>query len=87
MTFPWAEAWTKLFDWYKPSNTRMLMVKVLEWLHCSHKLFLLSLPKICYSILFLFDVVCPAGWKPGAETIIPDPEAKMQYFSKIKQEF
>ena len=27
--------------------------------------------------------VCPANWKPGAETIIPDPEAKKQYFSKV----
>lgn len=24
--------------------------------------------------------VCPAGWKPGADTIIPDPENKMKYF-------
>jgi len=28
--------------------------------------------------------VCPAGWSPGKETIIPDPEAKMEYFSKLK---
>lgn len=26
--------------------------------------------------------VCPAGWKPGADTIIPDPTKKMQYFKK-----
>jgi len=26
--------------------------------------------------------VCPAGWKPGADTIIPDPTAKKQYFEK-----
>jgi peroxiredoxin (alkyl hydroperoxide reductase subunit C) len=26
--------------------------------------------------------VCPAGWNPGSDTIIPDPKAKMQYFSK-----
>jgi len=26
--------------------------------------------------------VCPAGWKPGSNTIIPDPEKKMDYFSK-----
>jgi len=24
--------------------------------------------------------VCPAGWKPGADTIIPDPTEKMKYF-------
>jgi len=24
--------------------------------------------------------VCPAGWKPGADTIIPDPKEKLQYF-------
>jgi len=24
--------------------------------------------------------VCPAGWKPGADTIIPDPMEKMKYF-------
>lgn len=28
--------------------------------------------------------VCPAGWSPGKKTIIPDPEAKMEYFSKLK---
>lgn len=26
--------------------------------------------------------VCPAGWKPGADTIIPDPTAKKEYFQK-----
>lgn len=26
--------------------------------------------------------VCPAGWKPGQDTIIPDPEAKKKYFEK-----
>jgi len=24
--------------------------------------------------------VCPAGWKPGSDTIIPDPKEKLQYF-------
>ncbi|KAK9402002.1 peroxiredoxin-4 [Crotalus adamanteus] len=24
--------------------------------------------------------VCPAGWKPGSETIIPDPAGKLKYF-------
>lgn len=28
--------------------------------------------------------VCPAGWKPGGETIIPNPEEKLKYFSKLK---
>lgn len=26
--------------------------------------------------------VCPAGWKPGADTIIPDPKDKLKYFEK-----
>lgn len=26
--------------------------------------------------------VCPAGWKPGQQTIIPNPEDKMKYFEK-----
>ena len=26
--------------------------------------------------------VCPAGWKPGADTIIPDPKEKMKYFKE-----
>jgi len=26
--------------------------------------------------------VCPAGWKPGSDTIIPDPSQKLQYFMK-----
>ncbi|CAF0921930.1 unnamed protein product [Adineta steineri] len=26
--------------------------------------------------------VCPAGWRPGSDTIIPNPEDKMKYFSK-----
>ncbi|XP_054168524.1 peroxiredoxin-2-like [Oppia nitens] len=27
--------------------------------------------------------VCPAGWKPGGDTIIPNPEEKLKYFSKL----
>ncbi|KAI0224828.1 Peroxiredoxin-4 [Lamellibrachia satsuma] len=27
--------------------------------------------------------VCPAEWKPGKATIVPDPEKKLQYFKKI----
>lgn len=27
--------------------------------------------------------VCPAGWKPGADTIIPNPDDKLKYFSKV----
>lgn len=27
--------------------------------------------------------VCPAGWKPGGDTIIPDPTQKMKYFKKV----
>lgn len=30
--------------------------------------------------------VCPAGWKPGSDTIIPDPEKSQQYFQKQKPE-
>jgi peroxiredoxin (alkyl hydroperoxide reductase subunit C) len=26
--------------------------------------------------------VCPAGWKKGARTIIPDPEEKLKYFQQ-----
>lgn len=26
--------------------------------------------------------VCPAGWQPGADTIIPDPKEKLAYFKK-----
>lgn len=26
--------------------------------------------------------VCPAGWKPGQDTIVPNPEEKMKYFEK-----
>jgi len=29
--------------------------------------------------------VCPAGWKPGADTIIPNPKEKMEYFKKQKE--
>jgi len=28
--------------------------------------------------------VCPAGWKPGADTIIPDPKKAQDFFSKQK---
>lgn len=27
--------------------------------------------------------VCPANWKPGAATIVPDPEKASKYFSKV----
>ncbi|XP_045025190.1 peroxiredoxin-4 isoform X4 [Daphnia magna] len=30
--------------------------------------------------------VCPAGWKPGSDTIIPHPEEKKLYFEKQKDE-
>jgi len=30
--------------------------------------------------------VCPAGWKPGSDTIIPDPKEKLNYFNKQKEE-
>nr|ABY76309.1 thioredoxin peroxidase [Ixodes ricinus] len=29
--------------------------------------------------------VCPAGWKPGGDTIIPNPEDKLKYFSKVDE--
>ncbi|XP_064079918.1 peroxiredoxin-2-like [Macrobrachium nipponense] len=29
--------------------------------------------------------VCPAGWKPGDDTIIPNPQEKLKYFSKANQ--
>ncbi|XP_046553860.1 peroxiredoxin-2-like [Haliotis rubra] len=28
--------------------------------------------------------VCPAGWKPGSDTIIPNPKESQKYFSKQK---
>jgi len=30
--------------------------------------------------------VCPAGWKPGADTIIPNPSDKLKYFSKVNED-
>lgn len=30
--------------------------------------------------------VCPAGWKPGDDTIIPDPNDKLKYFKKANKE-
>jgi len=30
--------------------------------------------------------VCPAGWKPGSETIIPDPQDKLKYFEKVHKD-
>ncbi|XP_014784363.1 peroxiredoxin-4 isoform X1 [Octopus bimaculoides] len=29
--------------------------------------------------------VCPAGWKPGGDTIIPDPTDKLKYFEKTNK--
>ncbi|XP_061558337.1 peroxiredoxin-4 isoform X2 [Phycodurus eques] len=29
--------------------------------------------------------VCPAGWKPGSDTIIPDPSGKLKYFDKLNR--
>jgi len=29
--------------------------------------------------------VCPAGWKQGGKTIVPDPQKKLQYFEKDKR--
>ncbi|XP_050535924.1 peroxiredoxin-2 [Daktulosphaira vitifoliae] len=29
--------------------------------------------------------VCPANWKPGEQTIIPDPIKKKEYFDKLKE--
>merc|ERR1711976_885588 len=26
--------------------------------------------------------VCPANWKPGDDTIVPDPEKKLEFFGK-----
>jgi len=30
--------------------------------------------------------VCPAGWKPGKDTIIPNPKDKIKYFQKQKED-
>jgi peroxiredoxin (alkyl hydroperoxide reductase subunit C) len=32
------------------------------------------------------DEVCPANWKPGDRTIIPDPSEKLKYFSKVNKD-
>lgn len=29
--------------------------------------------------------VCPAGWKPGQDTIIPNPDEKKKYFAKVAE--
>lgn len=29
--------------------------------------------------------VCPAGWKPGGDTIIPNPSDKLKYFKKMNE--
>ncbi|KAG1714822.1 Peroxiredoxin-4 [Nymphon striatum] len=29
--------------------------------------------------------VCPAGWRPGGDTIIPSPSEKLKYFSKYQE--
>jgi alkyl hydroperoxide reductase subunit AhpC len=29
-----------------------------------------------------FFSVCPAGWKPGSDTIKPDPKGMKEYFGK-----
>ncbi len=28
-------------------------------------------------------VVCPAGWKPGAKTIVPDQDKSKEYFKEL----
>ena len=33
-----------------------------------------------------FGEVCPAGWQPGAATIMPDPEASRTYFHQQQQQ-
>ena len=30
--------------------------------------------------------VCPAGWKPGAKTIVPNPDDKVKYFQAVNDE-
>uniref|UniRef100_A0A8C6SFG2 thioredoxin-dependent peroxiredoxin n=1 Tax=Neogobius melanostomus TaxID=47308 RepID=A0A8C6SFG2_9GOBI len=30
--------------------------------------------------------VCPAGWKPGSDTIVPDVEKSKAYFSRSKRQ-
>lgn len=32
-------------------------------------------------LLFLF-IVCPAGWRPGSDTIVPDVQKSKEFFSK-----
>ena len=30
--------------------------------------------------------VCPANWKPGQDTIVPDPQDSLKYFKKVGDE-
>lgn len=32
--------------------------------------------------LFVFCAVCPANWKPGSDTIVPDVKKSKSYFGK-----
>lgn len=41
---------------------------------CSQKLILVY--------LFIYFAVCPAGWKPGSDTIKPDVQKSKEFFSK-----
>jgi len=31
-------------------------------------------------------VVCPANWTPGKDTIVPDPQKKLEYFRKVNSD-
>ena len=61
----------KHFDFFKHFNIQTNMAKVQ---------FCLAM-KIG-NLFFISHLVCPAGWRPGADTIIPNPEEKLKYFSK-----
>lgn len=47
-------------------------------------LFKVSKYIICCYIFKSHGEVCPAGWKPGDRTIIPNPAEKLKYFSKVQ---
>ena len=34
------------------------------------------------TLIPMYSSVCPAGWQPGKDTIVPDPKGKLAYFKK-----
>lgn len=67
--FPSVDPPMKHFDFCKPFSTPINTAKVTRgWENDRY--------------LIAPVLVCPAGWHPGSDTIIPNPEEKLKYFSK-----